>query len=182
MPAVFPFYIAHFRAEEAQRLCSAFIDLKTDTLPALPEEMLPFAVKDRTPGYRLCEKHTETGRELLLAARLGEGEGGFSARLPEVLCTYIVPQTGKNAVYIPEVLDRLAACTKPAAVFEHEGAVYTAKPVHDPVACRTITESLAGCELVPLGAETLPPDGTAVLIRFEEAACEFAAGLVLDMP
>ena len=182
MPAVFPFYIAHFRAEEAQRLCSAFIDAKTAEISALPEEMQPFLVKDRTPGYCLCEKHTETGRELLLAARLGEGEGGFSARLAELLCTYIVPQTGKNAVYIPEVLDRLAACTKPAAVFEHEGAVYTAKPVHDPVACRTITEAMAGCTLAPLWAEALPPEGTAVLIRFEETACEFAAGLVLDMP
>jgi hypothetical protein len=45
LPAVFPFYIAHFRAEEAQRLCSAFIDAKTDGFSALPEEMQPTPLK-----------------------------------------------------------------------------------------------------------------------------------------
>ena len=183
MPAVYPFFAAHFRTADAPRFCCSDDHMSAVfSGGAVPEELLPFLVKDRTPGFYLCEKHTENGTERLLAARLEQGEATPALRLPEVLCTHIIPQTGKNAVAVPEVLDRLSACTKPSIVFEDDGAVYTAKPIHDPVACRTLTEAMAGCTLEPLDADVLPPDGPAVLIRFEKAAGRFAAGLVMDTP
>lgn len=187
MAAVYPFFAAHFRAADAPRFCCTDDHITalfggTAAPSAVPEDLQPFLVKDRTPGFYLCEKHTNMGIERLLAARLEQGDAALSFRLPEVLCTHIIPQTGKNAVFVPEVLDRLSACTKPSVVFEADDALYTAKPIHDPVACRTLTEAMEGCTLEPIGTDALPPDGTAVLIRFEKAAGRFAAGLVLDMP
>ena len=151
--------------------------------PIPPEDLLPRLVRDRTPGFMLCEEHREGVTRRLLAARLGEGApADWVWCLPEVLCTRLVPQTGKNVLYVPDVLAALSACTPPALVFEDGDALYTARPIHDPVACRGLQEALAGCTLEPTGSGPLPPAGSAVLIRFEKAACGFAAGLVMDGP
>jgi len=185
LSAISPFFAAHLRPADAPRFFCAPGELsnRTEAAPfADNEETRSLLVKDRTPGLYLCEETTPEGTRRLLAARLEQGEGRFSFCLPEVLCTYIVPQTGKNAVFVPEILDRLSACTKPAAAFEAGGVLYTAKPIHDPVACRTLTESMAGCALQPLEGDVLPPEGTLVLIRFEPTADRFAAGLLFDLP
>lgn len=157
MPLISPFCRLHVRAADVQRLClvpsslanpvrrAAYYNADPQNLvrhidkraqnPLSFEEILPLLVRDRTPGFYLCESNGPAGSFLGLAVRLGNAETADEPQnlnLPFVRC-----ETNEQA---QQLAARLASVSPAAASFLDGDTRYTVKPVHDPLAlppCRT---------------------------------------------
>lgn len=199
MPLISPFCRLHVRAADVQRLCfvpssladpvrrAAYynadpqnlvrhIDKRAQNSLSF-EEILPLLVRDRTPGFYLCESNGPAGSFLGLAVRLGNAETADEPQnlnLPFLRC-----ETNEQA---QQLAARLASVSPAAASFLDGDTRYTVKPVHDPLAIAALQDALAEISMEE-SQDTLPPDGSIVCLLLhmdEKMPADFPAGLFVN--